>query len=301
MIGAGEYIDSRKDTWRGWKWNSIAKAACNFNPRLPPSEVSRRLGDKTVLYLVGPEDHDRRKALAKGFANHNLIAVDVVQERIDEVRRAGGLGICAPLQQVILHWPHDWPIDVIDADLCHGFVSDVRALQFCMCYTPAVHTNSVVSLNLMRGRDQHSNEIRTLCKIAAEFIPKGAEHEHDIVKHRGSNWLMNLTFFIHRMKGYGKYPKGYIGIEPETVRECFQAWKPAVNSYQSKTSSQYFDSVVHRWAFHIDGLSPDHPLWASLKDGCDDLMSPACANNEGVRERIAALRAVRTKKVKSLQ
>lgn len=300
MRGAESYVDPSKDTWRGWKWNAIARAALQFNERLPPSERARRLSQKTVLYLVGPDDHDRQKALSKGFENHNLIAVDVVQERIDEVRAAGGIGICAPMQQVIRHWPHDWPIDVIDADLCSGFVADVRALMFCMFANPAVHSNAVVSVNLMRGRDEHSNGIRDLCKIASQFIPAGEECPHDIVKHRGSNWLMNLQFHLHRLKGFGIYPDGFIGLDPETVRNNFRAWNPSVNSYKSKTSSQYFDSVVHRWAVFIDfqgKQAPSREWWKTLDCG-DAFMSSKCANDDGVRERIAALRAVRTKKMR---
>lgn len=304
MKGAEVYIDASKDTWRGWKWNAIARAALLFNDRLPPSERARRLSQKTVLYLVGPEDNDRQKALAKGFANHNLIAVDIQQERIDEVRASGGLGICAPLQQVIRHWPLNWPIDIVDADMCSGFVADIRALAFCMFSTPVIHGNSVVSMNLMRGRDQHSNEIRNLCKFAEMLLPDGRDCEHDIVKHRGGNWLMNICFHIHRLNAVLEdkcYPKGFIGLEPALVRSLWDSWRPAISSYRSKTSNQYFDSVVHRWGVEyawVDG-APGREFWESMKDCSTELLSPSCADDDGVRERIAAIRAVRTKKARS--
>ena len=160
MKGINGYYSGTKETWRGWKWNSIAHVALEYDDRIPPSERARRLSQKTVLYLVGPEDFDRKKAMAKGFANHNLIAIDLVQERVDEVRRNGGLAIRGSLQTVLLNWPSDWLIDVVDGDFCSGLVNDIGELPFCLHGCRGMHEKTVVSLNLMRGRDAHSNITR---------------------------------------------------------------------------------------------------------------------------------------------
>lgn len=308
MQGLDNYQNGTKETWRGWKWNCIANAAVQFNERLPPSERTRRLREKTVLYLVGPDDVDRRKAISKGFSNHNLIAVDISQDRIDEVRAAGGIGICAPLQQILRQWPRDWPIDVIDADLCSGFVSDVRAIMHCLFANPAIHKDSVISMNLMRGRDEHSNGLRELCRAVSAIVKMDPD---SFVKHRGFNWLMNIPFHVFRVEAEILRSKGHaapcsrenIAIDLRRVNEFFRTWNPKVSTYKSKGSSQYFDSVVHRWGLGSwinwigEKVEFDDDVLNDIKDVGNQFLSRKCANETGVRERISALRAVRTKHI----
>ena len=286
MIGAIAYDDPAKDAWRGWKWNAIANAACGFNDRIPPREKARRLSEKTVLYLVGPDDHDRKRALARGFANHNLIAIDLVQERVDEVRRAGGLAICGSLQQVLLNWPHDWPIDVIDADLCSGITKDVIGLARCLLACPAFESQSVLSLNMMRGRDAESNELRSTLNAMFPQYKHGA-------KHRGLNWSMHLAIEVIAM--------GKCNPTHEAVGVIFEIQRASINSYRSKTSGQFFDSCVHRWGItrlaQPDVSSRD---WERERKQVGSVLSSTCSSSVGVRHRIAALRAVRTMKMRAV-
>lgn len=312
MQGATAYDDPAKDAWRGWKWNSIAAAATRWR-RLPPSEMARQLSGKTTLYLVGPDDHDRKRALARGFANHNLIAVDLVQDRVDEVRAAGGLAIRGSLQQLIMNWPHDWPIDVVDADLCSGLVNDVGELPNCFYLSRAMHADTVISINLMRGRDAHSNGIRQCLKNHCEPLfakMPGSDKCHDIVKHRASNWLMSLAGFTRQVKDiacgvpdmFDEQGRRGVFLSAREVRELYQeVWNPVINSYRSKTSGQVFDSVVHRWGAQVvdqDGIPKKS--WTDQREAVTEKLSAKCANTEGVRERIAALRAVRTTKMRQL-
>lgn len=290
MIGAIAYDDPAKDAWRGWKWNAIAHAACGFNDRIPPREKARRLSEKTVLYLVGPNDHDRRRAMARGFANHNLIAVDMVQERVDEVRMAGGLAVCGSLQQVLLNWPHDWQIDVVDADLCSGVVSDVMELPECLLFCPAFKADSVMSINLMRGRDSASNKVREMLKRFRGLSIAD-------MKHRSSTWLINL---MHRCLALHLQVNGgaYSVANNEFMLEFFQTRSPRTNSYKSKTSGQWFDSVVHRWSCDIE-ICGDWKRFQPLRDFVSDRLSRSCSEQDGIRHRIAALRAVRTMKMRA--
>lgn len=317
MKGAAEYIDASKDTWRGWKWNAIAHAALQFNDRLPPAERARRLSQKTVLYLVGPEDHDRRKALAKGFANHNLIAVDICQERIDEVRAVGGLGICGSLQNILLSWPQDWPVDVVDADFCGGLVNDIGELPFCFNLCRGAYAETVVSMNLLRGRDPHSNSTRENVRNTTDWLARALSKSGadiggvDLAKHRGVNWLTHLANCWGQVRDCAagvdsafdeKGRKGVLISERELSDWICNVWNPQLGSYRSKTSGQVFDSVVHRWGMVVvdqDGVSKQE--WRDNQDAVRKKLSRIACNNEGVRERIAALRAVRTMKIKKVQ
>jgi hypothetical protein len=306
MQGAVAYDDPAKDAWRGWKWNAIADAATSWR-RLPPSERARQLSQKTVLYLVGPDDHDRRRALARGFANHNLIAVDLVEERVKEVRAAGGLAICGSLQQVIANWPLDWPIDVIDADFCHGFVSDVRALHDILLAQFAMSPTAVISLNMLRGRDANSNGIRDNIEEFLKASGTSLKHPQNM-KHRGMNWIFSWLMYVSRMQTYllndcqplihnGQH---YLALCMDCIREQWASCNPRFNSYKSKTSGQVFDSVVHRLAFYLE-LKPGsdrRELWKESREAGVHFLSRSCVNDEGIRERIAALRAVRTMKMK---
>lgn len=312
MKGATEYIDASKDTWRGWKWNAIARACLSWNDRLSQNEQAKRLSKKTVLYLVGPEDHDRRKALVKGFASHNLIAIDLVQDRVDEVRRQGGLAIRGSLQTILMNWPHDWLIDVVDADLCSGLVNDVGEIPNCLFLSRAIHAETVISLNLMRGRDAHSNVIRDGMRSFIEpLMPDGyTKTHHDVVKHRGSNWLFQLAQHWRQVRDLAEglpeqmdeLGRRGVFLNPIEVSELFESWRPQVSSYRSKTSGQVFDSVVHRWAFQMMDQEGIHKsVWTDHREAVKDKLSDKCSGDLGLKERIAALRAVRTTKVRKLE
>lgn len=280
MIGVDEYVDASKDTWRGWKWNRIADAAVRW-AKLPPTEKARRLSHKTVLYLVGPDDKDRAKALSKGFASHNLVAIDLVQGRVDEVRRSGGLAICGSLQQVIANWPKDWPIDVVDADFCSGWVSDVSCLKNILLGSPAMVPDTVFSINLMRGRDSNCNNLR-------QFLD---------IKHRGELWgKLHLLHASILQSGESETP--------------LQRTRPEWTQYRSKTSGQWFDSVVHRWGVgrpeikqktrEVNAAYKEYDRIASvLRSDAVDRLSRVASRDDNIRGIIAAIRAVRTKKLRS--
>jgi hypothetical protein len=261
-----------------WKWNRIADLAVG-NRRLPPSERARILSQKTVLYLVGPEDHDRRKALSLGFANHNLIAVDLVQERVDEVRRAGGLAIRGSLQQVLMAWPQDWPIDVVDADFCHGIVKDVLVLPYILRTSPGMISDTVVSLNMQRGRDPASNSLRKKMRRYGGAV------------HRGEAWLSAVVLMeVNSLRN--RHPLSpVVGMMKRYRQEC----SPASSEYRSKTSGQWFDSVIHKWGFSRQVFGD--ATAEQVRAGISQLLSEGSRFDKAIRGRIAALRAVRTKRM----
>lgn len=311
MKGATQYDDAAKDAWRGWKWNTIASAATGWLD-LPPKERARRLSDKTVLYLVGPDDHDRKRAMARGFRNENLIAVDLVQERIDEVRAAGGFGIRGSLQQLIMNWPEDWPIDVVDGDFCSGLTNDITSLPWCFIMSPSIQRDTIVSLNMMRGRDAQSNWLRDLiCELTKHHTDRhDAESQ---MKHRAANWSHLLFDIEFKMSIHFGYHTARSENSMDTrTREMVNEWNPKANSYKSKTSGQFFDSIVHRWGSVFEYVSCSFGVcknggcrrkhvWNEMAKTVCKLLSRTAAKDDGIRQRIAALRAVRTMKSRELQ
>lgn len=300
MIGAEAYVDASKDTWRGWKWNAIANAALGFTTRIPPSEKKRRLSTKTVLYLVGPDDRDRPKALDRGFLGHNLIAVDLLQERVDAVRKAGGLAIRGSLQMILSNWPKDWPIDVIDGDFCSGLVEDVATLACCLRVCAGMHPDTVVSLNLMRGRDPASNSTRDNIARIGHFLRQslGGSSNLNMKKHRGINWIAHLMWhfgsMIHGSVENGRYRD--VLMDEDLVDDLInELWMPHFWSYRSKTSRQYFDSVVHRWGGNKNLHSQQ--FIESSRIAIHNSISVIARGDDALRGRIAALRAVRTKRI----
>lgn len=162
MSGVESYDHGRKHTWRGWQWNLIVnrlpelRDATTFSAR----DAALAAKDKIVIYLCGSRDFDRQCGLARGFLNHNMIAVDVSEANIRRIRRRGGLGICGRLEHIIARWPSDWHIDVIIADLCSGLSKQVDGLIGVMRCSQAVTDNTVIAMNLFRGRDEWANPFR---------------------------------------------------------------------------------------------------------------------------------------------
>jgi hypothetical protein len=162
--GLDDYRNGRKNNWRGWQWNRIVE------------RLSVPVEDATVLYLCGPDDVDREKALARGFRNENLIAVDVVEEYIGRIRSTGGLGIRHNLHDLLWAWPQDWPLHVVIADYCAGITRETSRLKNILALGPAISqpgVTTVVCANFQRGRDAWSNPIRDVHKdlFSTEWTP----------------------------------------------------------------------------------------------------------------------------------
>lgn len=292
MLGSESYVDPAKDTWRGWKWNRIANAAVLGKP-LPPAEKSRQLSRKTVLYLVGPEDRDRPKALAKGFANHNLIAVDIDKSRVAEVRKKGCLSICGSMQQVLLNWSESWSIDVIDCDFCHGITRDAEHLIDILFLCKGVTPHTVLSMNFLRGRDEYTNFIRrNLSDARWSSLDK---------HHRGVNWmylwlqLWSISRQRHKIK-----PGDGVMVDSREYYEITEGCGAQFSSYRSKTSGQYFDSVVHTMPLSpIGGVGLSQEGEAFVRDHAVSHLSKIVRRDSNTKGRVAALRAVRTVKARS--
>jgi hypothetical protein len=164
QLGLTEYRADQKNAWRGWQWNRIVE------------RLTVPVEDATVLYLCGPEDIDREKALRLGFTNENLIAVDVDEESIRRVRASGGLGIAHDLTELVESWPREWPIDVVVADFHCGLNNMTMGFLDALCRGANL---PVVSMNAQRGRDAQSAELRAeAVDDLILAVPPSSEHVH---------------------------------------------------------------------------------------------------------------------------
>jgi hypothetical protein len=283
MIGLDNYESSTKDTWRGWQWNRIVERLLGFR-NLGPAGKRMLLRNKTVLYLVGPHDKDRSKALKHGFDNHNLIAVDIAQARVNLVRKAGGLAIKGSLHQILAHWPEDWPIDAVIADFCGGMTRSAGLLHSALVACKGARNGTVVSINLMRGRDAFSNELRSEIANSKSIYPPGTEHERDVdLLHRGRQWFISAIAKWQRYLGRDRCLDWY-DQNGDMLAEC-------ENSYRSE-SGHVFDSFIFRWPVLVTYKRDK----ATAGEWLHDRVSHLASTPKHIAARIAALRAIRTMK-----
>jgi hypothetical protein len=247
VIGPNAYSDPTKDTWRGWKWNAIAEKLCG--KRCSPSARADILQRKTVLYLCGPDDCDRRKLLALGFANHNCFAVDIFKPRIAEIRDKGGFGMCSSMQALLFAWPVDFRLDVIDCDLCSGLVADVFDLALAFSSCAGVRGATIFSGNFMRGRDADSHSLRAA-------IGDGIGSDGAVKRSRAWLGLMALRDPAQLYFDRGEVVRD--SIDYSTFRQL--RTESVIGEYRSKTSGQWFDSVIHeaRFTTFAKGIIREH-------------------------------------------
>ena len=294
--GLDSYVNEQKKAWRGWQANQIVMRLpefygnlCVSNGRWELRQAIPKKGTaalkavtchKTVLYLCGPEDLDRPVLLSRGFDARNLIAVDINQAAIANARQQGAIGISESLSRVLNGWNDD-AVDVVIADLCCGFTSTLKEIWSALHNSRAIKPGTVLSFNLQRGRDMSAGAV---------LGTQECQPLYDLCLHRGQRlwWLAYWEF------------GGAVGDEMKQggwSKEEAEAWltnnralsvaaafsnntRPAYNSYRSKSVTM--DSIVFRWP------------WGQTDDNC--LASVPVKT----RRKLAALKAVRTMKLRSI-
>jgi|GEM_PF-6290577 len=261
-----DYAYGQKKVWRKWCWNRVCE-------KLGPHRK-----DKTVLYLAGSGDYDRREALQRGFKNNNLIAIDLSNKNISHVRRSGGLGVQEDLYNVLMVWPHDWRIDVLIADFCQGLSDCSAQLIHGIFNCPAIDNKTILWINMMRGRDAKSNEDR---KKWAEILLRWSWSMTGNVKHRGELWFWIMygeaTRRLAEQWGQEKAEKYVHKYTNALVNHC----QPQFTSYRSE-SNQFFDTIIYRNPFRLDTSTGNHHEYKRYKE----LIA--------AKHKISALRAIRT-------
>lgn len=175
-----------------------------------------------------------------------------------------------------MNWSNKNPIDIIDADLCCGFTDSIRKLMIRMICSNGIAENTILSINLMRGRDKATNTIR-------EIIKKDYETED---KHRGKifhawfvrQWTYELLTM--REKDYELSEENYNDFMKLT-NTSMRINPPNFASYKSINNKTIMDSTV----FVFEKLYLENIL---KKDEGD----------KSVVRQIAAIKAWRTMRLK---
>ncbi len=277
MSGLESYGSGQKTTWRGWQWNRIVErlpefaSRSGFNVKRMNNQDRSVCREKTVLYLCGPDDVDYSHAERLGFSRHNMIAVDIEKDNIAKARKGGAIGVAERFESVIYHWPADWHIDVIVADLCGGITRSSMSVVQSAISCQASSECTVVSFNLMRGRDPECNTLR-------EKIPEE--------KHRGRLLCIKMMTLLFRDQQPSEGVASF-------MTSCHEWMQPAFCSY--KGSRNVMDSMVCRLPLYAcstfkEKYSTLYRVWredAMRHRGINE-------NEQNVKNKLKALRAVRT-------
>jgi len=236
------YDFSQKRHWRRTYWNAIR------------SNLSIPARDALVVYLAGEHDEDREIALAKGFRAENLIAIERDPRIAGRLRKRGVLVLQGDAFEVLRHCMPDRQIDVVALDFCCGLHINVAIDMTSLMLMPHL-AQCVFAVNLLRGRDQSSNDVRAqLNRLMSDKIGK----------HRGdalwSHMVVCLEGTLHG--DFALSAQGLLAVVPNRpkrdlsraslTREQFEAIadiSPRFLSYRS-TACQTFDSVVFKNAWH---------------------------------------------------
>lgn len=218
----GMYDNATKDTWRGFVWNQVADRL----KRCPGAQ-------QRVCVLAGDIAADREHATKRKL---ECVAVDCNLSAVKTFRKAGGVAVQDQLQNQLLALQ---PSAVI-ADLVSGL--DFRVFRM---FVTAQLLCDVVVFNLLRGRDKGMGEYaRDIANVGlrvpevtgrrVRWVPVG--------KHRGR------MLFAQGMRLTAKTVMSWQGMSLEAADAYLEkfcvAMSPRFYSYQSKDSSQYFDTVV---------------------------------------------------------
>lgn len=133
------YLSGTKNNWRRWAWNRITE--------LP----GRKTKDRLVLFLGSPNTQDLTEALRRGYAAHNLIAIERNAENTKEMRRQRITTINAHASTVLQAWPDEVRVDALFLDFCCGI--DTEIYQCILATTRPAFRGASVMVNMQRGRD----------------------------------------------------------------------------------------------------------------------------------------------------
>lgn len=244
-----DYKFGTKNNWRRWQANRIAE-------RVNPATA-------TVLYLAGEQDQDRTLLKAKGFRDHNLIAVEREKKIVAELRDREILVAHGDLFDVLFSWPAQKRIDVVIGDfLCDLSRAMVSNIVFALMLPQCIET--VFAFNFLKGRDSSLQSLRDGIGVVA--IDYGCSPFRD-PKHRG-----NILFMLLVMAAKLKLEEGlkchFSEAECQEILQlenikaelthCLELnCLPVYNQYASTAGNQYFNSVVFKNRIFGDPSRPE--------------------------------------------
>jgi hypothetical protein len=294
-----DYRFGQKNNWRRTVWNEVLR------------RTDGREKTEPLLYLAGPQDIDRAIGVSKGVPPQNLIAIDTNSQNVQLVRDARAPAVCGDVVDVLWSWPEHKSVCAVLLDFCSGVTWDVAGVYDAFARKPL--RNAVVLVNFMRGRDQWSNQTRTLltdCGLLTPLWKQGRHGEPELVlddtKHRGYQFLLfHALDTLMSASGWGsaaaedgKMPFVYPELDAKgnadptfvaMVCRILGGMRPRFLSYRSGVLT--FDSAIFQPVSRYLDKAPD--AWRSRVDG--EFAGLVNKNRVAVVSRkIRAMLAVRT-------
>lgn len=186
MIGLETYANKTKWIWR--------KQVIN--------ELISRIRDRKNSICIGlpsSEDFDRKVLCQKGFKPDNLIGVEIDQNKVNLLRKAGKNIIFDLLEKVIISWPDSPNVSMIIGDFCCGLKEEILDLVMAVTMKKAFEGCAVL-LNLQRGREKFFHEQTENMKetvreindsISEVLLSQTIDNLDDLAKKHGKskNWV----------------------------------------------------------------------------------------------------------------
>lgn len=233
------------------------------------------MSEALVLYLAGGLDEDRPVAVAKGFREENLIAIEHDYETAARLRARGTLTLVGDAFEHATAWNPRRKIDVCVLDLCGGLTEKTAEEIELMIALPQF-ANAVIAVNMLRGRDASGNELRQylakshqdILLMTKDFWACRGNAGGDQLKHRGlllqtlimQNWVVMCMLAEGRLEfnSSGGFAFGKVGTDTPAsgsnrIRPLFNGARFQCLSYRS-TAHQTFDTLVFCNALAAGGL-----------------------------------------------
>jgi len=184
MIGKTKnYKFGNKNNWRRTVWNIAAK-------HIPKKK------NAICVYVGDENDLDRPVAIKKGFYSNNLILVNNDKKTVKKIRAQNKLAILGDINEVIGSWNNKHKISYLNLDICSGLEKNIQSNSILVLLKSVMERPGVVCINLQRGRDEYSNDLRLFYKKAMEEdkakLPKGVNN----LKHRGFLLYLAIMDFL---------------------------------------------------------------------------------------------------------
>jgi len=245
MNWADKEVHNRKKEWRKWMWNRI-KERCP----VPPKKA-------IVLYLPGDDNADLKIAEQKGFQRKNMFGIERDPDIVAKLRSEKINVIQGDFVEVLQNWQAPPMIDVVMADFCCGLTESIYIFLHALINNDVLSVDGVMSINLMRGRDNFCKKLRSTFENKDKKIK--TKHRGELFFYLYSVHLIN-RLIINKMYDCGSIRQGNTkDILYENLKNNFSFYldlakenknisNAIFNTYKSP-KGMWMDSACFRVAF----------------------------------------------------
>jgi len=250
--------------------------------------------------------------------DQNLIGVDLDRTNVDSLRTARVPTLNGDIETVVASWPVDRPVCAVLLDFCAGFTQPAVDIYDLLERKP--FRQAVIAVNLQRGRDPYSNDIRRAYAGKGDddfpwmraiatlgYGPSNGPADGLPDTHRALQWLtyhaadaahVGVQTILDKIRALQGYEAGYEDFFwLMNAGAYFQHAKPKFYSYPSGVLT--FDSVViTNPSRRIDESIAAEQADADVVDAAIEAQHASQRCPEMAR-KIAAMLAVRTKRLAS--